>query len=249
VNLKAEEKERIESLIRLYLLFFKRNKKGFIYNVNSNKINLISRINFILLNLTLFNKAEILNIKVCLNSVNDNVYIEGLKEMILGLKNLKALIFQFDDSDKSVFLKPFHQIIHVSKNLVYLILTFSDYTGISEIFIQIILDILSLDKLYALYISQIKIKHEDLKKILNLLKSLKKLKFFGLNTDCLDSDDLISISNCFIETKSIYIGSFSANKINISNSEEEIKLIKEKVVSNKTLSVLHIQEKFNLYIF
>ncbi len=176
VDLKAEERERIESLIRLYLLIFKRNKKGFIYNINSDKISLISKINSILLNLVLFNKAEILNIKVCPKSINENIYIEGLKELISGLKNLKALIFQFDDSDKSNFLTSFYQIIHVSKNLVYFILTFSDYTEISDIFIQIILDILSLDKLYAFYISKIKIKHEDFKKLLNLLKSLKKLK-------------------------------------------------------------------------
>ena len=45
VNLSEEENNKIKSLIKLYTLFFKKEKRGIIYNINSNEIMDIELIN------------------------------------------------------------------------------------------------------------------------------------------------------------------------------------------------------------
>ena len=245
VNLSEEENNKIKSLIKLYTLFFKKEKRGIIYNINSNEIMDIELINNNLVNSLIFNRLDLINLYFCQNLANEK-FIKSINHVINGLKNLKTLIINIDNSviiDYCYFLS---QIMISNNSIVYFILKFSNYEEINIDLFKIIMSFISKDRLYAIYFSKAIFEKKILWELLNLLPKLSKLKFFGINTKSLDSFDFIKVTESFLLTNSLYIGFFSANTLILDDKEKEIEKIKVKILANKNLKVFHITENFCL---
>lgn len=246
-SLQAVELEKIHKLINLYLLFFKRNKKGIKYSLDQIGIKHLSIVNDTMIRQPMFNKIEVLTLM--LDDENEDInkaIITGSIQLIKTLNTIKTVILNI-----RALSEQHSELIDVisnnNKSVCYLVVIFTDYIVPTEKFFTSVLDLMKKDKLYAAYFYKWELELDKVSTLMGSAVQAKKLKFFGVDLKFIGDIVRSRINEIFSRDTCLYIVVITAE--NFETEDHDINAVtKENVLKNSNLKLFHLQKSFKLFI-